>query len=219
MADMWVESLERKEICMRGWAENTSIDPSDTPENMAKFLAILTSALDPLHPGHGDTSVGLAPATSADAGKDGLTLRAHYARKREVDFLLRALGQKDSVIAKLSDKLEAMGTGLEYVFASLSGKKKVTRSAADGKVKGLAPFDQHDWRADAFRDMDGPDQLGDLLQDVFGDSGLRCRNLVDIDDSHVPDSWWRDLKDGHRAGLKQLMRMTMNFKFKLRRLA
>ncbi|KAM4058669.1 XRcc4-like factor, NHEJ component [Hirsutella rhossiliensis] len=230
MANMWVESLERKAICMRAWSENTTIDPSDTPENMAKFLASLTSALDPRQPGHGDTSLGLVPTATDDAGDDGLTLRvtcalpgfaplkwplhlgkcppsavatqlvlplieAHYARKREVESLLQALGQKDSVLTKLSDKLEAMGIGLEHVFTALSGKKMVTRLAADDKVRGLAPFDRRRWEADMSHDMDGPGNTGDLVQSVLGNSSLRYGNLIEMDASPVLDRWWHDFRD------------------------
>lgn len=172
---------------MCGWGEKTSIDPSDTPENMARFLASLQSALDSSQPGHGETSLGLSPAAAADAGDDGLTLRvtcalaglaplkwpvhlsksppsaiatdlvlplvqAQYARKRQVESLLQALRHKDAVLNKLSDKREAMGTGLEHVFTALSGRRKVTRSIADDRVKGLAPFDERKWQQDLDRD-------------------------------------------------------------------
>lgn len=75
MANMWIESLDRKAICMRGWGENTSIDPSDTPENMAKLLAIIRSALDPSQPDYDQTSMSLSTATMSDAGEGGLTLK------------------------------------------------------------------------------------------------------------------------------------------------
>src|SRR5690242_19223257 len=74
MANLWTETLERKDICMRGWCENTSIDPSDTPENMAKFLASLQSALDASQPGHENTSLSLSPAKD-DPTSDTLTLK------------------------------------------------------------------------------------------------------------------------------------------------
>ncbi|POR33175.1 Uncharacterized protein TPAR_06632 [Tolypocladium paradoxum] len=229
MANMWSESLERKAICMRGWSENTSIDPSDTPENMAKFLTSLKAALDSSQPGHEDTSLNLSPATAADAGEDGLTLsmtcalpgidplkwsfhlkkspassiatdlvlpliQAHYARKRQVESLVQVLGHKDAVLAKLSDKLEAMGTGMEHVFTALSGRRKVNRSVAEDKVKGLAPFDQRKWKAELDDEVKAPDSTGDLVQSVFGDSGLEYGAMMEIDKSPALDSWWHDFK-------------------------
>ncbi|KPM45917.1 hypothetical protein AK830_g567 [Neonectria ditissima] len=75
MANMWTESLDRKAICIRGWGENTSIDPSDTPDNMVKFLTSLKSALDTSQPGHDQTGLKLIRASKSDAGDDGLTLK------------------------------------------------------------------------------------------------------------------------------------------------
>lgn len=223
MAAVWTETLDRKGICTRGWSENTSIDPSDTPENMARFLASLRSALDPWQPGHENTSLSL----SGDAD-GGLTLRltchlpgfgplkwpvhlkksppsslatdlvipliqAHYTRQREVDSLIQLLGQKDSVINKLSHKLETTGTGLEHVFTALSGRKKVTRLTAEAKVKGLAPFNQHSWRAHSDHDLDGPGNTADLVQRVFGESGIQSQVTMQVDESPALDKWWRDL--------------------------
>ncbi|RBR23575.1 uncharacterized protein FIESC28_03757 [Fusarium coffeatum] len=75
MANMWAETLERKAICMRGWNENTSIDPSDTPENMAKFLASISTALDSSRPGHDETSLRLDRDTRPEtAGEHDLAL-------------------------------------------------------------------------------------------------------------------------------------------------
>ncbi|KAG6010056.1 hypothetical protein E4U21_000499 [Claviceps maximensis] len=75
MANIWSETLDRKAICMRAWSENTSIDPSDTPENMDKLLSCLKTALDPTRDGHDSTSFSLSPATTGDAGEGGLTIR------------------------------------------------------------------------------------------------------------------------------------------------
>jgi hypothetical protein len=74
MANMWAESLDRKAIFMRGWNENTSIDPSDTPDNMAKFLASISTALDSSQPGHNETSLRLDRDTRSEAGEDDLAL-------------------------------------------------------------------------------------------------------------------------------------------------
>ncbi|KND90954.1 hypothetical protein TOPH_04233 [Tolypocladium ophioglossoides CBS 100239] len=217
MANMWAESLERKAICMRGWSENTSIDPSDTPENMAKFLASLRAALDRSQPGHEDTSLNLSPATTADAGEDGLTLKMTCALPgfdplkwpfhlkklppssiatdlRQVESLVQVLKHKDAVLAKLSDKLEAMGTGMEHVFTALSGRRKVTRSVAEDKVKGLAPFDQREWKAELDDEIKGLNSAGDLVQSVFGGSGLEYGAMMEIDKSPALDNWWHGFK-------------------------
>ncbi|PHH65014.1 hypothetical protein CDD82_1705 [Ophiocordyceps australis] len=74
LANLWTESLDRKAICMRGWKEDTSLDPSDSPANMAKFLASIRAALDAGEPGHYDTSMQVMCGSAAEAGHDGLGL-------------------------------------------------------------------------------------------------------------------------------------------------
>ncbi|KAF4343250.1 hypothetical protein FBEOM_2841 [Fusarium beomiforme] len=71
---MWSETLDRKAIFMRGWNENTSIDPSDTPDNMAKFLSSLSTALDASQSGHNETRIRLDRDSRAEAGDHDLVL-------------------------------------------------------------------------------------------------------------------------------------------------
>lgn len=74
MANLWVESLDMKAIKVRGWAENTTIDPSDSTENMSKLLSCLCAALEPSHEDHERTSMSLSRASLSDAGEGGLTV-------------------------------------------------------------------------------------------------------------------------------------------------
>ncbi|KAH7155659.1 XRCC4-like factor-domain-containing protein [Dactylonectria estremocensis] len=226
MSNIWTESLDRKAICIRGWGENTSIDPSDTPDNMAKFLTSLKNALDSSQPGHDQTRLHLIRASNPDAGDDGLTLKitcelpglqplswpmhlkksppsaiaidlvfplvqAHLTRHREVNSLIRMLDQKDVILNKLLDKLDAMGTGLEHVFNPLSGKKKVSRAVAADKVPGLAPFNRRRWRSDVAGGADGPSNAESLVKEVFGGEGL-CFEHITIEEPTQLDQWWLD---------------------------
>ncbi|KAH7156459.1 XRCC4-like factor-domain-containing protein [Dactylonectria macrodidyma] len=226
MSNMWSESLDRKAICIRGWGENTSIDPSDTPDNMAKFLTSLKNALDSSQPGHDQTRLHLIRASKSDAGDDGLTLKitcelpgiqpllwpmhlsksspsaiatdlvfplvqAHLTRHREVNSLIRMLEQKDAILNKLLDKLDAMGTGLEHVFNPLSGKKKVSRAVAADKVPGLAPFNRRRWKSDAASGTDAPSDAESLVKEVFGGEGL-CFESIAVEKPTQLDEWWLD---------------------------
>lgn len=214
---------------MRGWSENTTIDPSDTADNMAKFLSCLKTALDSTQTGHQETSLRLSPAKSSDAGDDGLTInvkcplrgfgplewpiylkkmpssaiasdlvlpliQAHYDRKREVISLIQTINDKDAVLAKLTDKLDAMGTGLEHVFTALSGRKKASRSSAEDRVKGLAAFSEREWKKALGVEDIGPNKVSDLVDTVFGDSGLEYRPMMEPERSPELDKWWHDFK-------------------------
>ncbi|VUC22291.1 unnamed protein product [Clonostachys rosea] len=230
MANMWIESLDRKAICMRGWGENTSIDPSDTPENMAKFLSSIHSALDPSLSGHDQTSMTLSQGDMSDTGEGGLTLRitcdlpglpalkwpvhlkkapsssitsnlvlpliqAHYLRQRELDSLANLLHQKDQVITKLLDKLEAVGTGLEHIFNPLSGKKKVSRAVAEDKVKGLAPFNRSQWGKELWESEGVPRDTSEMTSKVFDKDSIKIDAALTVEDSPKLDMWWRDFQD------------------------
>ncbi|KAK9434937.1 XLF family protein [Metarhizium brunneum] len=227
MANIWMESLDRKAICMRGWSEDTSIDPSDTAENMTTFLSCLRKALDSKQAGHDETSLILAPEDNSGAADDGITLKitcplpgfhalkwpihlkkqppsavatnlvlpliqAQFDTKHEIQSLIQRIAEKDAVVTKLSDKLEAMGTGLEHVFTALSGRKKVTRAAAEDRVKGLAPFNEQRWKKELDSDDVGPSSVNDLIQHVFGDTGLEFRSTLEVDKSPELDKWWHD---------------------------
>ncbi|KAF4440261.1 hypothetical protein F53441_12351 [Fusarium austroafricanum] len=229
MANMWSETLDRKAIFMRGWNENTSIDPSDTPDNMAKFLTSLSTALDATQSGHSETSLRLDPDSRSDAGNHDLTLnitceipgiqplkwpmylkklatfsiathlvlpliQAHYVKNVEIESLVRTLGNKDAVITKLLDKLEAMGIGMEHVFNALSGKKKISRATAAEKVPGLAPFDRQRWRSDLAYREDSPNDSESLVQSVFEKGGLQFEPMMNSEETPQLDQWWQDFK-------------------------
>ncbi|TQV96340.1 XLF family protein [Cordyceps javanica] len=225
MAHVWTESLERKAICIRAWGENTSIDPSDTPENMGKFLQTIQSALDETTAAKPEHTVTLSPGSSTHAGEDGLQLVATcellgfeplkwpfhlkkssptsvandfavplietlYSKSLQVDMLVQALKHKDAVISKLSDKLEATGTGLEHVFTALSGRKKVTREAADDKIRGLAPFNERKMMNDLRDNADQPYDVMDLVQKVFGDRAIFSDTAIQLTPGRL-EGWWR----------------------------
>lgn len=234
MANMWSETLDRKAIFMRGWNENTSIDPSDTPDNMAKLLGCLNTALDSSHPGHNEASIRLDRDSRSDAGDHDLVLnityeipglqplkwpmylkklppssiakhlvlpliQAHHAKDVEIEFLTRSLGNKDAVLNKLLDKLEAVGTGMEHVFNALSGKKKISRAAAAEKVPGLAPFDRRRWKSGLAYEEDCPNDSESLVQSVFEKGGLQFEPITDSIESPRLDQWWQDFKGASSA--------------------
>ncbi|PHH67358.1 hypothetical protein CDD81_125 [Ophiocordyceps australis] len=234
---MWTESLDRKAICMRGWKEDTSLDPSDSPANMAKFLASIRAALDAGEPGHDGTSMDFTCGSTLEAGHDGLVLRvtcplagfaplkwplhlkkapsssiathlvlplfqACYARKRQVDSLLQAIQHKDSVVCKLSDKLEDMGMGLNDVFTSLTGKGKATRAQAESKIKGFAPFDQSKWEEMLKSQCQNID-ANDAIKSAIQDASLDCSNTVQLNESCPPDKWWSGVEGAIHITHKQ----------------
>lgn len=127
-------------------------------------------------------------------------LSAQNARLKELDSLIGMLRDKDNVIQKLVDKLEATGAELGHLFPGVAGKgsRKVPRRAVEEKVKGLEAFAQEQWR-NAMRNAEVEDEHADvktIIQGAFTKNssvGSVCHG------AELPgrfDRWWEQLKDG-----------------------
>lgn len=94
-----------------------------------------------------------------------LSLRA------QTDSLLRHLRDKDGVIRKLTDKIQSDGTDLSKVFPGSalirSGSKLNAREAVSRSVKGLASFDELEWRETFAANNDIPSSPRELMKSVF----------------------------------------------------
>ncbi|KAK2020690.1 XLF-domain-containing protein [Colletotrichum zoysiae] len=227
LANIWVESLDRKAIYKRSLNESTSIDPTDSDSNMRAFLSKIRSVFDTSHQDHAEASLSLSTIPSNEAGPGGLTLsivcklentkplewpmylqkcpqsqlaselvvplaQAHKTGRRQINSLKDIIRQKDAIITRLLDKLEATGTRLENVFNVLSAKQKPTRKMAEDKVKGLAPFRSEDWMSQL--DGEYQEDMSSLVQSVFGADGLEYRRNPDVHDAASLDDWWMKLQ-------------------------
>ncbi|KAI4869684.1 XLF-domain-containing protein [Hypoxylon rubiginosum] len=241
LANVWVETLDRRGILLRSLQEDTSIDLSDgDPDQWAVFLSKLNTAFDPTSPDHHSTSLSLAASSPerTSAVEGGLILhvtcvlprplkplrwpvyltkcppaslaselvlpliQAQHERNLEIQDLIARLQEKDAVIMKLVDKLEAMHTGLEHVFNSLSGKRKPSRAAAEEKVKGLAVFSESDWRPRINAKRELVRDVPSLIRKVFIESGLHCNTDADVGASHRLNDWWTKLDSTQVAAIK-----------------
>ncbi|OTB17362.1 hypothetical protein K445DRAFT_57405 [Daldinia sp. EC12] len=120
-------------------------------------------------------------------------VQAHHARTLEVRDLLTRLKEKDAVIQKLVNKLEANKIGLEYVFNSLSTKRKLSRATAEEKVKGLAPFNELEWRSSVTMSQEPHRDLPSLIHEVFTETELHSSSNADIPPSSQLNDWWTKL--------------------------
>ena len=78
----WSESLNRKAIIMRGFQEDTVIDPSDG-ENMRALLDILKDAFDSSSPSHARVTLSLASYDRKQTGGEGLLLTVKHTFPEE----------------------------------------------------------------------------------------------------------------------------------------
>ncbi|KAL1901035.1 hypothetical protein Sste5346_002101 [Sporothrix stenoceras] len=241
LAHVWAERLERRDICMRAFQENTTIDPSYDSEQMGVFLGKLQAALE----GDADArlSIAMSPKQEGDlvlhttsalpAGLQPLKwpiylkkqsataiasnlvvplIQNRAAHQRAEARLVAALQDKDAVINKLADKLEAMGAGVESAFPTLvgggRGSRKISRRDMEARVRGLARFDETNFRKQMEKEAkkNGADEDDDankttnLVEEAFGSgSGLQFDDAA-VGTSSQPSStlenWWQELGTG-----------------------
>jgi len=115
-------------------------------------------------------------------------VEAHRAERSRTESLVDVIQQKDAVITKLVDKLDATGIPLENIFTSLSTKRKVMREQANTRVKGLGPFDREKWNAEVTAEGEATD-IPSLLNSVFA-SGVAYN--PSMASSQKFEAWWED---------------------------
>ncbi|ROT39477.1 XLF-domain-containing protein [Sodiomyces alkalinus F11] len=252
MANLWAEVMDRRAIYRRSLDEDTTIDPTDSPQNMQAFLSRIRSAFDPSHEDHADSRLTLSVDPPSGRGGDhvlvlnmtcelpGLDplrwpmvlhrcppsqlatelvlplIQANLTRTQQVNSLLDIIHQKDAVLARLLDKLEATGTRLEHIFPALSAKQRVSRSTAEQKVRGLAPFKREVWDDQQAARDELPKDVPSLTEAVFGETGLAYHSGMDVCDSPALDNWWTKLGSassipiiGPRRGNSQTQNKTL----------
>lgn len=116
---------------------------------------------------------------------------SHLAQRSRVEALAEVIRQKDALVSKMLDKLEATGTPLEHVFTVLGTRRKVSREQAEARVKGLAPFDLKTWEAGSGGGRQGG--VDGVVEGVFG-SGLEYTTSEEAGRyAEGLGSWWRDV--------------------------
>ncbi|CAK7236445.1 hypothetical protein SBRCBS47491_009639, partial [Sporothrix bragantina] len=249
LAHVWAERLERRDICMRAFQQDTTIDPSYDNEQMGVFLGKLQVALGT----NNDPDASLSLAATADgnlvlhttsvlpAGLQPLKWPIYLKKQpptaiasdlvlpliqnravlqRAMTQLVGALQEKDAVINKLVDKLEAMGTGVESAFPTLvsaaggggSSRRKITRADMERRVRGLAAFDEAAFRKqmNSSENANGGDdgnteKTAKLVGEAFG-SGNELRYETEAPATATApklDSWWEELGSGRGVPLKR----------------
>ncbi|SPO02555.1 uncharacterized protein DNG_05228 [Cephalotrichum gorgonifer] len=128
-------------------------------------------------------------------------LEGRRAQEERIEALVDVIRQKDALVSKMLDKLEASGTALEHVFPSLgvrgkgaAERRKVTRQQAEARLKGLAPFDMAAWEA-SVADSARREDVPTLVRSAFG-GGLEYAHTSETDQyGEGLGGWWRDVVD------------------------
>lgn len=223
LSHIWSESLDRKAIIRHSRLENTSIDPSSSPDQFAILLrkiklglagedgtlCTLTIGSEEEQPSlelniSVDLPGGLAPlewTMRLSASRDGSIkshlivplLQTQHIQRREISGLGEVIRDKDHVIQKLLDKLESMGTDLGQVFAQAAGRPGRKGDWNRDRVKGMAVFDYSQWRQDLSSDC--PQDISDLLKATFNDNKDETTGVVAPQqvERGEEERWWRSI--------------------------
>ena len=148
---IWVESLARKRVIQRSFAIDTSIDPSEGPDQFRLLLQSIEKAIKQqsgtilslvqngsdqnlllrthtplpgsLRPLEWEFELALAPSSVLTA-EFVLPMLSHQVLGNiEQASLLQLLKEKDQVISKLTDKIQSDGTDLGRVFPSITSSR------------------------------------------------------------------------------------------------
>lgn len=151
---IWTESLPRKQLITKGFAMDTSIDPSEHPTQMCLFLKSIKDALrqspgtnlsvdesndiqqltlhtttslpHPLQPLQWSIVLVLAPQPTFASEFVSPLLNQQLTAKAEKTSLLQQLKEKDNVISKLIEKMQGDGVDLAKVFPGAVSSKSGT---------------------------------------------------------------------------------------------
>ncbi|KAI1453083.1 XLF-domain-containing protein [Annulohypoxylon moriforme] len=167
--------------------------PSDSKDKACFALHITCVLPEPLKPLKWPIYLTKCPPVNMSSELVVPLIQTHHVRTLEVQDLITRLKDKDAVITKLVDKLEANQTGLEHVFNSLSGKRKPSRALAEEKVKGLAPFNETDWRSGLAAKRQLPQDLSSLIHEGFAEMELDHGINTEISLSDQLNDWWTKL--------------------------
>ncbi|KAI6849044.1 hypothetical protein KC332_g753 [Hortaea werneckii] len=194
LSRIWSETLTKREINKRALNNDCSIDPTDGPEQYTILLEKISGTLEQedktslcFQPG--DTDQGLKLKLQAplphplspliwtvdfslqepDQLNDQLiTPLFHQFNEFQAQtrLLIHALHEKDRVISKICDRLEASGNDLSIPFPQTNGKlnrksKRSHREQLAPFVRGLGDFDENGWRKEWERKDRGEERLED----------------------------------------------------------
>lgn len=179
MTECWIETLDRKQIIKRALEIDTSIDPSEGVDQFRSLLRCLRDALAESTDARltvqrwSREEMVIAVESPLPRPLDPLKWVFYFKRGESCAFtdqllmplldqkladasatslLLTEIREKDSLISKLLDAIQADGVSMSRIFPSLQPAKTRVRSYSRqilGKsIKGMSEFDEGKWRTE-----------------------------------------------------------------------
>ena len=223
LTHIWFETLSQRPLIQRAWDIDTDIDPveadqrqlllkriQDSIAGVADTKLVISNGLtsnDLIIHAHSPLPKPLKPLNwpfrLAAASPISLTnelvlplLAEQSANNERVSSLLTIIRDKDHVIGKLVDHMQAGGIELGKVFPNASSKRNRTLSSREdfGRyVQGLGSFDENQWRFQGSHDSDEPQSYNKLLSEVSNKAeGLASDKITNLADH---GSWRESLRE------------------------
>lgn len=223
---VWHLSADRRQIFRQALNDdNCSIDPSEGPAQLRILLDKVKSALNNergtrrilLSSSHSANAISLRviaplpspleplqwqldlPMQSPESLRSDLILpliTISAALHSSTEELRGHLKEKDHVIDKLLDKLEATGTDLGSVFPGIAGLKvpkgKDQRAIVSRHIRGLGYFEDEEWTASFESKLAESRSIHDMFASLTGD--LKNAASHQSFKSSISPSWWAQLK-------------------------
>lgn len=218
---LWSEKLSNRQIRKRADEDDTTIDPSEDSEQFRVLLQKIEEALRsnpgssmaltsgantdslelhlttklpaPLRPLKWNIYLSKEPLTAATNHLLLPLLREEKDRELRQRTLLDQLKQKDWVLGKLFDKIEAMGIELSTIFPGISGlrgaRKQTSLAQAAKYIRGVAPFDEQAWLDETNKSSPESRLTSAILREVSGPDSASDQEKV----HPPPDGWWESL--------------------------
>ena len=221
---IWTESLDRRPIVKRALNVDTSIDPSESGDQLQLLLQNIQKALDEVEgatlsisksgnsqklilcsttPLPGALKPLVWPFHLMPAPQHLLTsellqpcLSQQFFAKAQVVYLTQLIKDKDHVISRLVDKMQSDGTDLSKIFPRVSGLRSGAKSHfRETASKFVKGLGEFDDEGWRTRFRDST-QLPSSLPDIL--SRLFCsdhENFPELIMEDIDGTWWQDLRN------------------------
>ena len=221
---IWTETLERKQIVKRALDVDTSIDPSESTDQLHLLLRNIQMSLDgeegtklsmrrvgeskqlnlhvvtqlpaPLNPLHWPILLTAASPEVLTAEFTLQCLSQQFVAKAQVDYLHQQLKDKDHVISKLADRMHSDGTDFSKVFPGAI-RSKVGANIGFRESAGILVKGLNDFDEKHWRKtVSSLLGLSAHLSDIIPRIFVPGpREILDINISYDQGDWWHQLND------------------------
>lgn len=219
LTSVWSEALDYAQVLQRATRNDTSVDPSEDPEQFKVLLERIRDSLNgckdsklwlsksshgrdlqlsatitlprPLQPLK--WTIYLSPASQSTLTRELLfpCLRHQAIYKNQVSSLIEKLKEKDHLLGKLLDTLERSGVDLSNVFPGTAGLRSNKGSSFSRAAKNIKGVTPFDEKL--WRTESASTGSGETLNlvDELSARGMPLSDLANMDLAH--DEWWNDL--------------------------